>query len=400
MEISYDGVSTSIFGKSVAIENMVFKPRMIADEIHLAALKFRAPSFMFLLDIEKEMKGGGAPERFGLSLEGLKLRVDGPIVEAIYQQNPDQALRNDYFSLGCGDKEVIGPLELLEMGYLDVVMNIHMDYQLKPIEQELFFSMVMEMVDMGDVEFEGGFVNEGGKLTVQNSQKAVATLKHATIRYRDSGYNQRLQTLCGSEIGTDRSGFINRHMEAILAELENAGIEPSEQLVGAYRKYLEGSGEIALNVNPSSPFQLASLALYKPEDVLYLLDPQLTMGGQQMSIQNHLKLSEAKRPAKPQPDVAVKPESNVAITKPSTTIKKRRRASSRDKTQFRRIAPSELANHIGSVVSLRTKSGKLRKGVLKTVRKGSIEVQIKMRSGTMAFPVLLRDIAEVEVATK
>jgi len=108
-------------------------------------------------------------------------------------------------------------------------------------------------------------------------------MSSAQIDYTDLGFNQRSIDFCNQE--RDDENYVNAHIDAFKDDLSaQLGIVPSEDLVDAYRIFMEISSTISISTNLQQSINPSDLIFYHPIDVIQLLRPDILVNDESVDI--------------------------------------------------------------------------------------------------------------------
>lgn len=383
--INYENVSTSLLNSSIGVERVTINPRAVRDEIKIESIIFQAPNIKFLIDAKNELESGNIPEKMSISINGLSINTSGSLAKFIDNNTPPPSLGARDKAYGCADVKQFKFSELDEMGYDQMSIDLIFNYQYNPTLSELDITALWSNRQMFGFEITGTFEVENDKFKLDQKRWLFDKMSSLNITYRDFGYNQSTINYCNNNRGD--TNYLSAHIDAFKQDLKRElSIIPSDTLVEAYRTFMLDSGTINISSNLQRPMNPRYLALYNPRDVVLLLSPEITVNGQPVDIpyDKLLKTSGKANEVKTTDDVG---ENKEIVLKPQTT------------PAFINLGISQLGQHIGEVVQVKTDQGITRTGTLVYIDTKTIKVEVTKYGGLIAYPIQISRITNAELMT-
>lgn len=269
--IHYGDISVSLEGL-VRLRDVTVTPQDYGETFHAEAVVLQLPGIRYVFD-RGDLQPGQLPVSAGISVRGLRLDFDGETMRRLAGFLRAQAEQSGG-ATGCGDLRYIGPVQLRAMGYDGLTLDADAHYRFVTRGQGVRVHVRFTARNMWRIDSRGVLVGPTRSIAsiLPGSRPLLQSL---TIDYRDESYASRLVKYC--------AGLDGRGSAAAIAELAAAhadgGIVPGPGLVAARTAMLTHPGTARIRLAPKSPVALASLALYRPRDLVRLLNLTLSVNG-------------------------------------------------------------------------------------------------------------------------
>jgi hypothetical protein len=379
--ISYEDTFSSLWNSSIGVEQLTINPRTVRGEIKIERIVFQAPNLNFLIDAEKALENGDIPEKMRITIHNFNISTKGNIAKTLYgnSSSPELGARENAYA--CADVKQFGYLELAEMGYERINVDLNISYEYNPMDTDLRISASWSNRQMFEMEISSIFKVESNRFKFDQIKRLFKQMSSLEITYSDLGFNQRTIDYC-NELRGDQD-YVSAHIKAFKQDLwKQLKIVPSNALIKAYRTFMVKSGVIEISSNMQRSINPEYLSLYSPEGVILLLRPDITVNGQSVDIPYDalLKDSPSKADPKEYPSVI-----NHKLPKSATIV------------EYVKVTTPQLAEHIGDMVRVKTKQGSTRTGILVDTTSSRIKVEVSYRGGTVIYPIFVNNIADTEV---
>lgn len=400
-DVRYGAITSTVDG-NIAIEKIHIVPRGTAEPIRIGAIEIHTPGPLFLLRGAKFQGRGQLPEKISAVLRGLELDLRSNWVDKLDELLIAQASTAGQSRMNCGELKHFGPKQYRLLDYDRLVSDITVGYALDA--RDPYIDIYVEWVaqEVGSVRIDLALLDSGIRSLAKLGANQTL-LTSFTARYRDDSFTQRLQRYCAQALEISAAEYIAAEIEHSTEHFRRSwGITPGPGLREAYRRFLEEPGEIEITAGPMNPVDLATLALYKPEDIVSLLNLAVRVNQQPVDdlsfaladeVRDHAVGSELMaqlddlRPSLKQTVIPAQTEKQgMPDSKPSPP-----------KPRFHRVAKEELSRYLGRQVRVHTSDANLRDGELARVNEGKIIIERRLLGGKMAVQVALRNITKVEV---
>jgi hypothetical protein len=378
LELKYTGIHASLRGE-VGLKGLTLRPRGIGDEIRVQAVLFRAEDLTSLLAIDEQLRAGQLPRTAALSIVGLEVDTDGALADMLSTFANASANQPLMPLEGCGGQPV-GLRELGLMGYDEVSTDIRMSYEMLSANR-LTMNFSADTRQMARIDVDLSMSGDGLDRGIRELATAHPRLERVALRYVDEGYNQRMMGLCRSRSGLSEQAAIDQQLELVRFLLVELGVDPSEPIMQALGRFFQSSGSIRLVMNPADPLTPDGLQHYTPDQVIRMLQPELTINGQSLTIS---PLDEQQRLAA----LGARERSH-----PPTAS----RDSADERPRYRVVALSALPGQVGWPVRLKLRSGNVVDGHLEAIEGSNLVLERRIARGSYSYPIPLADIAGAEV---
>ncbi|MEJ2345556.1 MAG: hypothetical protein P8076_13005 [Gammaproteobacteria bacterium] len=401
VEIRYGSLTSSLDG-SIGLSDVTIIPRRYDDHFQIESIQVHFPNVLYLFNGASELKRGQLPQRAGISIHGLKVQLDGQAMRSLERDLRAKAARVAGGAGPCGDARVIGPSALQAMGYDNLVLDMDTGYRFEDGHDGMLVHLGLKSRNMWSMNIDMDLLGPTRSVISMMRARGASKLQAMTMDFKDDSYTGRLLKYCSQQSGRSEADTINAMVnQAAAAYMREWGFVPGPGIRAAYRSFLTHPGELHITAKPSEPVNTASLALYRPQDRVRMLNLTAQVNGKPVSdlsmrTMQHTPAapSVARQPAAPKPGsprvtapphVVHRAAVPAAPTQPVST------------TAYRQVSKRSLGSHVGRPVRVYTNEGQLRAGVLAAYSDGEAVIEQHIYGGTFAARVPVRDISKVEV---
>lgn len=374
---------------TVRVNDLVFQPHSGGDAITVDRFVIEADSLGDLYSLGQGSSAEDVPQRLAVALEGIRLDLGGSLFEAYWQQLEAGDSLVNFETSGCGDRDHFSYADLDQMGYRNTVSDLALNYRFSPDRSRLDMGGEFIIHDMYGVEYSAGVRLDPE--TVDNPAQAMMSLRlrRAELSLVDDGYVDNVLAFCARETDLDIADYRQRHLQAWQADWQQLGIAPGDNLTAAYATFLESPGRLSLATYTGlNPMQIAMNPT--PQAILAQLDPQVRVNG---GDPRPLDLAvvgvnpRAPDPASPEEPSAPAPEASEQAEETEPAPEPER--------SVRRLAPSELSDHLNRPVAVILNDGRRFDGQILAVEERRLRFSQTVEGGTMEMPLNREEIAEV-----
>ncbi len=255
----------------VGVRGITVKPTGMSDRVEIGSALVHTQSLRELYELARAFTQERVPDRLQVSVNRIVIDLNGQIGELLNQVESAGGWA-DLDTAGCGRKRFTAE-DLMTMGYDRLVNNLNLRYNRARRSDGYVFSGKVRTDDMMSIDFEAT-IPEG--LAAVRSVSSIPRLNDMMIRVTDLGYNARRNKFCAISMGVEPGEFVDDHVAAVKARLQELGFDPSDALATAYRSFTADSGEFALTVQPIDPLGIQDLATLEPSTLVEHLGLSLT----------------------------------------------------------------------------------------------------------------------------
>ncbi|MCG7984192.1 MAG: hypothetical protein JAY90_15755 [Candidatus Thiodiazotropha lotti] len=379
--ISYEDTYSSLWDSSIGVEQLTINPRSVRGELKIERIVFQAPNLEFLMDAEKALENGDIPQKLRIAFDNINMSTEGNIARVLYKNSSSPQLGARDNAYACADVNQFGFVEMAEMGYERLSVDLNISYEYIASEDNLNVSALWSNRNMFELEISSTFDMERKRFKFKQIKRLFDQMSSIKITYRDLGFNQKTIDYCNERRGDQE--YVPAHIEAFKQDLwKQLSIVPSNTLVEAYRTFMLESGEIDITSNMPRAINPDYLGLYSPQDVILLVRPEIFVNDQPVDIPFEALLKHA--PGMSGADENLSADNQVDPDPVNVQ-------------EFIKVTIPQLAEHIGDMVRVTTKQGPTRTGILVDTSQSRIKVEVAYRGGTATYPIFISNIADTEV---
>lgn len=387
-EISYGGITVSPTG-SLGVNQLRIAPGFTNDSITIGAIRLNAPNLLALLHTRWQLSRGQLPEALSLSFQDVELPLGGvPSANSIPsgKSGPLDHLE----ALGCGPINTFGAAAWQEMGYDRSISNLEIGYRVDPKTNVLTLRIDSTTRNWATLNFDVGFALTQAPESLMALAISTPRLAKLNLVLRDDGFNQRRNQYCAAKAGKPIPEYLADHVRLVVEHLRASGIFPGPGLIAAYQRYLSENGVLMIAAAPPMPINPAELHEYTPADVIKLLG--LTLKANETAVTDLTVDWDAAKVAKAlgmEPEVQPEPE---PATSPAPVLQ----TPVMVQKTYHPIPVSELSQHVGKIVKLRTKTGAQYRGQLDAFGEGLLRVTVRKSGGSVTLSLRANEITAAE----
>lgn len=393
--IEYGGISSDLWTGTVRIEQIKLSPTVINDSVRIGAVRLSAGNVQQLFGLMRRAKDRAPPDTLGLALQEVRLDLGGDLVRTAdrfltmaAQANPTAAS-----AAHCGHQSVAELAFLRRLGYDALVLDLDLKYDFNKRAQTVKTTGVVKMHDMTRVAFDMKLAG----MQAQIGSGAMPRFGELGFVMEDLSYNDRQKSFCAREAKLSETEYLEIETGPRSMFFAQLGITPGPGLQQAYRDYLSKPGStIELRVHPSEDLDPSSLALFKPADILAMLNATLSVNGklvQDLSFELGPVLAAR---AGPEPKAGGDAGRAPSALKPSSAPPALR-ARKPPADEFREVRVAELSRYMNHYVRLHERGQSPREGTLVQMTGSNAVLERRYGTGHVAVKVPLPRVDKAEV---
>lgn len=395
-EIRYQGISSSFEG-SIAVENITIYPTTSNDEITIESAQMHGDGPGFLYQLFMGGLQNKPPEKFGLSVKGFSIPLDGDLAVS-YSSMLESAKQASGVkdSDGCGLLTGISPNLLGSLGFyaitMDTTLDVDFDQAAGRAEMQIGF-------DVRDVEYSQMTmvmtgVSEPGAIMIGMQKPQLS--KVSVIYQTDPEFVAKSQKHCAELRGLTVDAFVASMLELDEQQLaQQLGFVPGPGLLAAIKSFIKNPKEASFSIHPSEAVDPATLSFYKPEEIPSILNLQLSVNGEPVTDLSFSMLNQTAEGASA--SVASQLPGTADVFAPAARQAKKLKTPE-PTLQFVQTPIAQLHKYIDEDVRVYiNQEDVVRKGALVSVTKDKIVIKQRLSGGNMTASVPLEQIAKVEV---
>jgi len=396
-EIRYQGISPSFEG-SIAIEKISIYPSGSNDEITIESAQIEGDGLPFLYQLTTGSFQNRPPERFGLSVKGFSIPLDGDLA-ANYTRMLESAKQASGIKDpdGCGLLTGFSPDMMGALGFYAMTMDASLDVNFDPsasrAEMQLGFDI--RGVEYSQTSMLLTNVPQPGAMMMGVQKPQFYKM---TVTYQiDPDFVTKAQQYCAAARKLTVDAFIESMLNMDEKQLtQQLGFRPGPGLIAAIKSFIKSPNEVSFSIHPPEAIDPASLSFYKPEDLPSVLNLELSVNGEPVT---DLSFSV---PEQQTMGGSGKRVSGLALQLPDAKT-----VFSPGVGKLKKPAPvweyvptpiAQLRRYMDKNVRVYIdQENAVRKGVLMSVEKDQIVIKQRLYGGDMTVQVPLKQISKVEV---
>jgi len=402
-EIRYQGINSSFEG-SIAVEDISIYPVTSNDVITIESVQMHGDGPLFLYHLVTGELQNKPPERFGFSVKGFSIPLGGDLaasytgmLEGVKQASGVKD------SDGCGLMTGLSPdiMGALSFYSITVDTSLDVDFDQTAGRAEMLLGFDIRDVENSQITMLLTNVPQPGAM-IMGMQKPQ--LSKMTVTYQiNPDFVAKAQKYCADLRGLTVDAFVesmlNMEQEQLVQQL---GFVPGPGLQAAMKRFIKNPNEVSFSIHPPQAMDPATLSFYKPEDLLAMLNLELSVNGKpvtDLSFSVPEKAKEESNAADSSDGSGLVSQLPGAGTIFSPGSRPARKLKQPEPTKGYVLTPiAQLHSYIDKNVRVYVdQEDAVRKGALMSIESGQIIIKQRLYGGDMTVQVPLKDITKVEV---
>ena len=398
-EINYGKITSDLRGK-LQIETVSLKTSEGAF-LQIGAIELEGPGPRFLWDLTQGFKDSEPPASLALRLTDVSIPVDQSFTGNFGPKTPGGENGNSRQPQPCTLGGLLKHAGLEQIGMDTLSANSSMGYNLNKASGEARVFLDYELMGMESLSLD---------MSLQGVPEPGAVVMGAMPRFADvdlayslqSDHIKRLVEHCAQQSQQSSEQFLDAVFSQSDSQIAgNLGFAPGPGLKEMLRKLVTNGGRVQLMANPVDNLDQATLAAYKPEDIMRLLHVRISLDEKPVEdlsfafAADGAALSRSSVPggfgidSQDSVEASALGDSDAA----ESDIQKQRR-----RMRYVETGTADLQRYIGSRVKLYTlNSSKPKEGFLSSYKGGTFSVKQSLHGGTMIAHVRVTEISKAEV---
>lgn len=378
VSISYDGTTSSLWSGQAGLTGLEIRPNGMDSVVRIGELTVEAGDLPGLFAITGTLGKGSTPDTLRLNLKHMQFDVDSALFQDVPHAPGIWGLFGQSFgALACGNRNQFSAADLRRMGIRTIEFDLHIGYTLDRAAKSIAMQVngLNYNLNTIDLTMSAQLPQDAG-LSQMMSVKPQLTSTH--LHVSDRGWNARWREFCAAESQQSEEDFLAAHTAAVRAAFVRRGIGVSDGMTQHYRELLADSAELDITLRPAQPVNLDGLRFYAPDDLLYYLNPVVTVNTTPVPIE-------------------------VTSLDSATVAKARERKveTTKEATGYQSVPLDKLQQYRGSQVRLTLKNGRVFEGKLVRMDERVARLERPSFSGdAYEVLVLLWEVQEAAVATQ
>ena len=263
LQVRYDSVSAGLDG-SVSFANFsaTLKRDKAPETYSAERLVLETPGLFWLLK-HALLDDRSLPAHFGVAVQGLKI----PPTPWLDSHWFNAATLVPFETAGCA-AVTLSPADYRKMDVAVGDVRQHGEFRYDADAKTLDATLNMSSAGIAALSLEASLRQfEPTMLKSSDAIKRVQ-VERLALNYTDNGYFKRRNQFCAQRASIAPNQFVEQHLGAVQAMLQQHGVEAGAELLKVYRRLVENGGQMNLLSLPNSGFVVAAWTNSTPEDML------------------------------------------------------------------------------------------------------------------------------------
>jgi len=262
-QIRYDSVSAGLDG-SASFTNLsaAFKRDKNTDTYAAEQVVIETPGVFWLLK-RSLMSDASLPAHFGISVRGLKIPPT-PWLDP-HWFNPTTLV--PFETAGCA-AVTLSPADYRKMEVSVGDVREHGEFRYDADARALDVTVTLTTAGIATLTLDSELRQFEPKMLESADALKRVHVGRLGLSYSDSGFFKRRNQFCAQRGNIGPSQFVEQHVAAVQALLQQRGIEPSTEVLKLYRRLVENGGQASVLSLPNSTFVAGAWQSSSEEDLL------------------------------------------------------------------------------------------------------------------------------------
>ncbi|WP_341936906.1 hypothetical protein [Marinimicrobium sp. C2-29] len=268
-ELTYETVTLAPNG-DIRVEDLQLRLPEYAEFLSIDRVRVHTGSLIGFHRVAFELYNKRLPEAMGLSIDGLRVSPGSAYYPSLIA--PVTGTQSRFTTAGCGARSGFSARDLEPMGYTELVLDSDWHYQRTEGGMDLRAEVNTRQMHSLSTHLSLALQMPDRNLTRAGVALLGSRLRSLHLTYHDQGLAPRVMNFCQAETGLDASGFLARHLQAWQEAWNHQGLVAGEDMVDAYRQFLQQPDRWRVDIDPASPLPLGLLLGAAPERWLRQLE--------------------------------------------------------------------------------------------------------------------------------
>jgi len=266
-QIKYDSVSAGLDGSATFVNlSAAIKRDKAVDTFTAERVVVETPGVFWLLK-HSLMNDPSLPPRFGVSAQGLKVPPT-PLLDP-HWFNPNTLV--PFETTGCA-AVTLSPADYRRMDVTPGDVREHGEFRYDADAKSMDVTLTMVSNGIATITVDSELRQFDPHMLGSAEAIRKVHVERLGLTYADAGFFKRRNQFCGQRATIGPSQFVEQHVAAVQALLQQHGVEPGAELLKLYRRLVENGGQASILSLPNSTFVAGAWRTSTPEDLLRQLN--------------------------------------------------------------------------------------------------------------------------------
>ena len=266
-QIKYDSVSAGLDGSATFVNlSAAIKRDKAVDTFAAERVVVETPGVFWLLK-HSLMNDSSLPPRFGVSAQGMKVPPT-PLLDP-HWFNPNTLV--PFETTGCA-AVTLSPADYRRMDVTPGDVREHGEFRYDADAKSMDITLTMVSNGIATITVDSELRQFDPHMLGSAEAIRKVHVERLGVTYIDAGFFKRRNQFCGQRATIGPSQFVEQHVAAVQALLQQHGIEPGAELLKLYRRLVENGGQASILSLPNSTFVAGAWQTSTPEDLLRQLN--------------------------------------------------------------------------------------------------------------------------------
>lgn len=214
-------------------------------------------------------RGSEMPDNASLAIR--RMRLSAGLEQGLREQASRLGYLAPFEALGCNSQGRFSGADYAELGWLDSGSDVDVTFS-QDDWRERTVSIDYDMRPMGRFQF---LMTLDSNASLSSANSGSFPIKQGRVRFHDHGMIASRNAYCARSNDLAEADFVERHMEAVEAELEAFGMFMDDGVLDTYRQFASRGGQLELDIAPSPNIAFTEYHHYAPDDQLRMLNARL-----------------------------------------------------------------------------------------------------------------------------
>jgi len=266
-QIKYDSVSAGLDGSATFVNlSAAIKRDKAVDTFAAERVVVETPGVFWLL-MHSLMNDPTLPPRFGVSVQGMKV-PQTPLLDP-HWFNPNTLV--PFETTGCA-AVTLSPADYRRMDVTPGDVREHGEFRYDADAKSMDVTLTMVSNGIATITVDGELRQFDPHMLGSTEAIRKVHVGRLGLTYGDGGFFKRRNQFCAQRASIGPSQFVDQHVTAVQALLQQHGVEAGAELLKLYRRLVENGGQASILSLPNSNFVVGAWQTSSPEDLLRQLN--------------------------------------------------------------------------------------------------------------------------------
>lgn len=213
------------------------------------------------------------PERMDLRVQ--RLRLAAGLERDLRERTARLGYLLPFEALGCNGRGRFVGSDYAELGWLQAHTDLELSVRSDRLRNTVQLQLVYDQDPLARFEVDVELSALAGR-GLAGAAMSSPNLQRLRLGYEDRGMLDQRNAYCARRLSMTERAFLDRHLEAVTAEMEARGIFLDPSVYRIYRDFAQHGGKLEFRAAPSAPVAMANFGGHRLDQRLKMLNSSLS----------------------------------------------------------------------------------------------------------------------------